>query len=92
MNEIDALPRLGQGFYWQELIVGQKFRTFRRTVTEADLVGFIGATGMLEAIFIDTEFAGQPVSDGSARPGYCFMRSYKQTCPSQFQGVRPKGV
>lgn len=61
MSEIDALPRLGQGFYWQELFVGQKFRTFRRTVTEADLIGFIGTTGMLEAIFIDTDFDGAMV-------------------------------
>ncbi|MDI1251555.1 MaoC family dehydratase N-terminal domain-containing protein [Thermomonas sp.] len=60
------LPRLGQGFYWQDLEVGQRFRTFRRTVTETDLVNFIGVTGMLEAIFIDTSFEegaipGRPV-------------------------------
>ena len=61
-----SLPRLGQGFHWQDLRVGQRFRTFRRTVTEADLVNFIGATGMLEAIFVDATFdegaiAGRPV-------------------------------
>ena len=49
---------LGQGRYWQELKVGQVFHTFRRTVTEADLVGFIGVTGMLEVIFIDTTYDG----------------------------------
>jgi 3-hydroxybutyryl-CoA dehydratase len=52
------LPALGQGFVWQQLSVGQKFRTFRRTITETDLVNFISATGMLEAIFIDAEFEG----------------------------------
>ena len=60
------LARLGQGFHWQDLTVGQRMRTFRRTVTEADLVGFIGVTGMLEAIFIDAHheggaIAGRPV-------------------------------
>ena len=30
-------PLLGQGFHWQDLHEGQRFRTFRRTVTEADL-------------------------------------------------------
>ena len=60
------LPRLGQGFVWQELSVGQRFRTFRRTVTETDLVSFIGVTGMLEAIFIEDGYeggamAGRPV-------------------------------
>lgn len=57
---------LGQGFYWQDITVGQRFRTFRRTVTETDLVGFINATGMLEAIFIEEGYEhgaikGRPV-------------------------------
>ena len=30
--------RLGQGFYWQDIREGQVFETFRRTVTETDLV------------------------------------------------------
>ena len=59
-------PRLVQGFVWQDLQVGQRFRTFRRTVTETDLVQFIGVTGMLEAIFIEDGYeggamAGRPV-------------------------------
>jgi acyl dehydratase len=61
-----ALPLLGQGFHWQDLQVGQAFRTYRRTITEADLVNFIGVTGMLEMIFIEAEGAaggigGRPV-------------------------------
>ncbi len=62
----DSLPRLGQGFHWQDLEEGQTFRTFRRTVTETDLVNFIGVTGMLEAIFIEDGYdagaiRGRPV-------------------------------
>lgn len=57
-----SLPRLGQGVYWQDLAVGQRFRTFRRTVTETDLVNFIGVTGMLEAIFIDEHHEGAAIS------------------------------
>ena len=44
---------LGRGFHWQELREGQRFRTFRRTVTETDLVAFVSATGMLEPAFVD---------------------------------------
>lgn len=55
--------RLGQGFYWQDIQVGQRFDTFRRTVTETDLVNFISVTGMLEAIFIDETF------EAGAMPG-----------------------
>lgn len=59
------IQQLGQGFYWQDLRIGQRFRTHRRTITEADLVGFIGITGMLEKIFIDAS----PQSGGiSGRP------------------------
>jgi 3-hydroxybutyryl-CoA dehydratase len=54
----NATTRLGQGLYWQDLHVGQRFDTFRRTVTEADLVNFISASGMLEAIFIDAQHEG----------------------------------
>lgn len=64
---VTASPaRLGQGYFWQELCVGQVFETFSRTVTETDLVNFISVTGMVEAIFIDATFqdgviAGRPV-------------------------------
>jgi acyl dehydratase len=36
-------------------------RTLRRSVTEADLVGFIGVTGMTEAIFIDADYPGKAI-------------------------------
>ncbi len=48
---------LGAGYTWQELSVGQRFRTFRRTITETDIINFISVTGMLETIFIDRTFA-----------------------------------
>jgi 3-hydroxybutyryl-CoA dehydratase len=54
--------RLGQGFYWQELKVGSRFQTFRRKVTETDLVNFIGVTGMLEELFIDPDHNGGAIS------------------------------
>jgi acyl dehydratase len=62
----DNIQQLGQGFCWQDLSVGQRMRTHRRTITEADLVGFIGVTGMLEKIFIDATpmpggISGRPV-------------------------------
>jgi acyl dehydratase len=59
--------RLGQGAYWQDLAVGQRFQTLRRTVTETDLINFISVTGMLEAIFIDATFEGAAMA-GRAVP------------------------
>jgi 3-hydroxybutyryl-CoA dehydratase len=59
--------RLGQGVYWQDLALGQRFQTLRRTITETDLVNFISVTGMLEAIFIDANFEGAAMA-GRAVP------------------------
>lgn len=61
-------PRMGQGFVWQDLQVGQQLRTFRRTVTETDLVNFINTTGMLEAIFIEEGYDGGAIQ-GRPVPG-----------------------
>ena len=61
-------PRMGQGFVWQDLQVGQQLRTFRRTVTETDLVNFINTTGMLEAIFIEDGYDGGAIK-GRPVPG-----------------------
>jgi len=59
---------LGQGYFWQDLSVGQKFRTIRRTITETDLVNFISCTGMLEAIFIEEGYSGGAIK-GRPVPG-----------------------
>lgn len=74
-SEPATLSVLGQGFYWQDLRVGQRMRTLRRTITETDLVNFIGVTGMLEAIFIDARYEGGAMT-GRPVPGalsYCLI-------------------
>ena len=43
----------------QNFRVGQTIRSYSRTVTESDLVAFIGFTGMRMPIFIDREYAEQ---------------------------------
>ncbi len=63
-----AIQQLGEGYYWQDIEVGQRFRTFRRSVTETDIVNFISVTGMLETIFIDTTFS-QGAIRGRPAPG-----------------------
>ena len=63
-----ATPRMGQGFVWKDLQMGQQLRTFRRTVTETDLVNFINPTGMLEAIFIEDGYDGGAIQ-GRPVPG-----------------------
>ena len=70
--------RLGQGFYWQDISVGQQFDTFKRTITETDLINFISCTGMLEAIFIEEGYEGGAIQ-GRPVPGaltYTLMEGF----------------
>ena len=61
MSQFATLPVFGKGPTWEELKPGMVGRTLRRTVTEADLVNFIGVTGMVEAIFIDADYPGKAI-------------------------------
>jgi acyl dehydratase len=54
--EIDGYEVLGLGQYFEDLPLGRKFRTIGRTLTESDLVNFIGVTGMTEVLFSNVEF------------------------------------
>jgi acyl dehydratase len=47
---------LGHGMYWQDMKVGDKYKTYGRTITEADIVNFISCTGFLEVLFTDMEY------------------------------------
>lgn len=57
---------LGTGFYWDELSVGDRFKTYGRTVTETDVVNFVSCAGMLESLFVDAEYR----KTHSAMPGH----------------------
>ncbi len=73
MGDADV-KQMGQGPYWQELVVGDRFRTFRRTVTETDLVNFISCTGMLEVLS-----SMKPMKGGrrwTDRPGGSDLRTH----------------
>lgn len=61
---------VGIGFYWNDLKVGEEFRTLNRTITEADIVQFIGVTGMVETLFTDLSFTEEHGSiHGRVSPG-----------------------
>ena len=84
-----AMQVLGLGMTWEQLSAGQKFRTLNRTVTEADLMMFIGCTGMVEVIFTDQTFgAGQGAIQGRFVPAaltYSLIEGL--LCQSMIQGT-----
>ena len=60
---------VGIGFYWNDLSVGETFKTLNRTITEPDIVNFIGVTGMVETIFTDLSFnEGHGAMSGRVAP------------------------
>lgn len=60
------METVGLGFFYEDLPVGRQFRTIGRTITEADLVGYINCTGMVEVLFTNAEFRARE-SDIKAR-------------------------
>ena len=50
------MDTLGLGFCWNDIDVGYRFKTIGRTITEADIVNFIGCTGMVEVLFTNLEY------------------------------------
>lgn len=50
------METVGLGLFYEDLPLGRSFRTIGRTVTEADIVGFINCTGMTEVLFTNLEF------------------------------------
>jgi len=70
------METVGLGFHFEDLPVGRTFKTVGRTITEADIINFVNATGMVEVLFTNLEFLHEE-SDikGRVAPGalaYCF--------------------
>jgi acyl dehydratase len=65
MNE--ALPVVGRGFCFEDLRLGFRFRTHRRTLSEADLGAFVNLTWLTEELFAVEDDAGRAIK-GRAVP------------------------
>jgi acyl dehydratase len=69
-----GIPPLVKGLTYEEMPVGQVFRTARRTVTETDLVTFVTWGGFTEPLFWDATHAAEGGYTGRLVPGgltYC---------------------
>jgi hypothetical protein len=54
----EALPVVGRGFCFEDLRIGFRFRTHRRSIMESDLVAFTNLTWLTEELFTVDE--GKP--------------------------------
>ena len=47
---------LGHGYYWQDLKVGDRFKTYGRTIADYDITAFCNVVGFVEPLFTDAEY------------------------------------
>ena len=60
---------LGMGLFWNDLAVGDRFRTVGRTITETDLVNFINLSWLTEELFTNMEDREGMAIAGRVVPG-----------------------
>ena len=63
-----VLPIIGRGFCYEDLKVGFRFRSHRRTIAEADLASFINLTWLTEELFAVADDANRAIK-GRPVPG-----------------------
>src|ERR1041385_6160177 len=81
------MQTLGLGFTWEQLSPGQTFRTLNRTITEADLMMFIGCTGMVEVIFTDQTFERGTIQGRFVPAAMTYSLIEGLLCQSMIQGT-----
>ena len=53
---MEPATELGHGLFFDDLHVGQRFRSAGRSIIEADLAAFLNVTGMQEVIFNNLDY------------------------------------
>ncbi len=64
----EPIPIIGNGFHYEELRPGFRFRTHRRTIAESDLANFINLTWLTEELFAVQDDSGRAIK-GRPVPG-----------------------
>jgi len=64
----EPIPIVGRGYCYEDLKVGFRFRTHRRTLAESDLANFINLTWLTEELFAVAEDSNRAIK-GRPVPG-----------------------
>ena len=67
-SEKGEIQTVGYGLTWEDYTVGERYKTLGRTITEADIINFVGVTGMNEVLFTDHTFTIGVAAAGRAAP------------------------
>jgi acyl dehydratase len=68
-DHLEDIPPFTVGKTWEEMTVGSRYRTARRTITETDVVNFITLAGFNEPLFWDAHHAAEGGYEGRLCPG-----------------------
>ena len=87
----DGVDVYGTGIFWDDVSVGYRYRTLGRTITEADITLFVGATGLVEEMFTNLEYLKEaPHLGGRPAPGalvFCFAEGLLMQSTVQRTGL-----
>jgi|SRR5665213_203143 len=87
----EGVTQLGQGLYFEDFLLGRKFRSNARTIQDADLCNFINVTHMNEVLFTDMEYVkAESAIKGRVVPAaltYCFAEGLVMADSVQRTGV-----
>jgi acyl dehydratase len=64
----DNVHPIGRGYCYEDLKVGMRFRTHRRTIAESDLASFVNLTWLTEELFAVEDDSSRAIK-GRAVPG-----------------------
>lgn len=67
LKDQDGLEIMGIGLHWNDVELGDRFRTLGRTISEADIAMYVAAVGMVEEMFTNVEYIKE-VSVIGSRP------------------------
>src|SRR2546429_7913041 len=75
MSRDEALPVVGRGFCYEDLRIGFRFRTHRRTIAEADLAAFVNLSWLTEELFAVADDAARAIKGRAAPAQLCYSVS-----------------
>ena len=66
-----SVKQLGEGWNWRDLEIGDRYKTYGRTLFEADLLNFVTLCGFSEELFTNKEYVAEhaPMRGGHPVPG-----------------------
>ena len=81
-----------QSTTWEDMNLGDRHVTMRRTITEADLVSFVTGTGLFEVLFMDAPYVEHETPYGGRLVPAALTYSFAEGLLVQSSGIHLSGL